>query len=660
MQTPEEAQLEFSNELEELEWLVTKAQPLKDVTPMLEEQNIIVPLAKALWPGPEICEGPEITHARNSKKSWNSYKSTILQQQRDMNAKLAEKRDARAAKKKQRIDAENKKRKAESSEGPAAKKARLDAATEALTKADAQREKDRAARRLEEDRRIEEARRKQEDADLLQHATRIDAEISQAQAAQDAKNAAEKLKEDLEQFQKEDRGRITADIKKREDEKKRKEDEEKKNAGAAHNQERIDQGLDPDPAVTARNEEEKLRFIQEQKDRQARLAAEAAQRKKEAEQKMADEEQRKKAEQKKEQREADRKKKEQEAEQQRKDKAQKEYDEALKKRAEKHEADKSIADQLKKAEAEDQERQRQRYALQQRAKLEKEKTQKERDEQERRIQLFKDKYGHLPAKGVELDPMGEALGKNEPPPGGPSSETLDFGPLTPDQVMALSDAQLGQYLTQQFSNAGKAVFEPDDVEAAMIEQAVINSLLDLDEFGQAIKGSALLRAAQNTRAFKNMKAALEQRAMSDGVTATEYALRQGYESLANCMEVELRPQRPDDYPRLRGDPEDPANLLLVGRYTIRREAREGLNVRARLENRTVEEIVKEKGHASLGVYLQTLEDSLTYADTIKGVRDGWEAFCRRITDASEWDARISTLPTRAPPQTRGGRLFAEL
>jgi hypothetical protein len=74
----------------------------------------------------------------------------------------------------------------------------------------------------------------------------------------------------------------------------------------------------------------------------------------------------------------------------------------------------------------------------------------------------------------------------------------------------------------------------------------------------------------------------------------------------------------------------------------------------------VEEIVKEKGHASLGVYLQTLEDSLTYADTIKGVRDGWEAFCRRITDASEWDARISTLPTRAPPQTRGGRLFAEL
>ena len=127
-QTPEAAQPDFSTELEELQWLVTKAYPLKDVTPTLERENIIMPPPSALWPGPNTPERPDIVHQQCAQRIWDKRREEILQQQRDMNAMLAQQRATRALETELKIDAENKKRKAASSDGPAAKKARRDGA----------------------------------------------------------------------------------------------------------------------------------------------------------------------------------------------------------------------------------------------------------------------------------------------------------------------------------------------------------------------------------------------------------------------------------------------------------------------------------------------------------------------------------------------------
>ena len=129
-QTPEAAQPEFSTELEELQWLVTKAYPLKDVTPTLERENIILPPPSALWPGPNTPERPDIIHQQCAQRIWDKRSDEILQQQRDMTAMLAQQRAARALERKQKVDAENRKRKAASSWGPAAKKASRDDAAQ--------------------------------------------------------------------------------------------------------------------------------------------------------------------------------------------------------------------------------------------------------------------------------------------------------------------------------------------------------------------------------------------------------------------------------------------------------------------------------------------------------------------------------------------------
>jgi hypothetical protein len=128
------AQPEFSTEVEELQWLLTKADPLKDVTPTMQADNLLEPPDDAIWPGPYTSVRPDLIAQQTAQLIWDQRRHEILQQQQDLNILLAQQKAAREYEKQQKIDAETRKRKSEGPTGPAAKKARLE--TEAQSRAE--------------------------------------------------------------------------------------------------------------------------------------------------------------------------------------------------------------------------------------------------------------------------------------------------------------------------------------------------------------------------------------------------------------------------------------------------------------------------------------------------------------------------------------------
>jgi hypothetical protein len=372
-QTPEDAQPEFLTELEELEWLVTIADPLKNVTSTLERENIIEPPGSAVWPGPNTSERPDIIYQRTAQKFWKIRRDAILQQQREMNAVLAEERAVRAHEKKQKVDAENKKRKAASSDGPIAKRARREAAAEDRAKAQAECEKNRAARQEELDRQKEEFEiSKWREAKLEANAA-IAAKIREALQAQ-AKNLSSLPEKEREREERE----IEAQTRSEHEEQQRQEKMIKEMRIKDLNMERAQKGLQPLPEVTTLSDAEVRRLADERQRRaQKKRSQEAGTQRKEAEEK------------------------------------QEKTAPAIKQVAEPAKDDlAALAKNVADAKAADAEKRRLQFIADKR--LANEQRQKAvaaaeaRAEAMKREQLFKDKYGVLPGERLRLDNSGNA------------------------------------------------------------------------------------------------------------------------------------------------------------------------------------------------------------------------------------------------------------
>jgi hypothetical protein len=273
-QTPEGAQPEFLTELEELEWLVTIADPLKNVTSTLERENIIEPPGSAFWPGPNTSERPDIIHLRTAQKFWKIRRNAILQQQREMNAVLAEERAVRAHEKKQKVDAENKKRKAASSDGPTAKRARREAAAEDRAKVQAECEKNRAARQEELDRQKEEFEiSKWREAKLEANAA-IAAKVREALQAQ-AKNLSSLPEKEREREEK----KIEAQTRSEHEEQQRQEKMIKEMRVKDLNMKRAQKGLQLLPEVTTLSDAEVRRLADERQKRAQKKRSQEAEEK---------------------------------------------------------------------------------------------------------------------------------------------------------------------------------------------------------------------------------------------------------------------------------------------------------------------------------------------------------------------------------------------
>ena len=618
----------------------------------MEQDNIIVPQENASWPGPETAEGPDITHARKVKQIWDAQREGMLQQQRELNAKLDKQRTARAAAKKQRVDADNKKRKAESQEGPAAKRARTlaDAQAQAQAQAKAQQEAARLAQQLERDRQAEKAEKRKAEQEKIQEQARIAAETRRALEA-DRERLAK-----LSQAQREKAENELAERTRKEQElKKQQEDKEMGEAGDAYNQGRLHHGLPPIPELSPLSDEQKQQEEQDRKDRQARL--EEQRKKDELKKQEEEQEQQRERELQKKREEADRKRKEEaEAEKQKKEKADKELEAARAVLAKKYK---------------DQEEQRKKLNEMKAKKAAEEKAKQALVERNRREDMFRDHFGASPEADRELDEYGLYVDKDNidyAPPTNKSpwaSWPTRFEDLTPAQAAQMQKMQEWQLndLLDYMRRAGASTSQELTAEAQLardVERAKALSLLTND-IDKAIFDSARLTATQNTATFKEARERLEQKAKSENISATEYVTNLGFAGVVEYLNTVLWPAKPEGYPRILGNPERPANVLLIARYCIRRDAREGIAIRARLEGRTVDEIVLEKGHASLEEYLQTLSDSLTMNDVLSDTANVWVAFNKRITDAGEWDARARALLRPAPGQiTRNGKVYAVL
>jgi hypothetical protein len=257
--SPEDAQPEFSTGLEVLEWLVTKEEnPLKDATPTLERENIIEPPGNALGPEPHSSKRPDVIRQRTAQQLCKNTSDAILQQQQEMNTVMTRERVLRAHEKKQKVGAENRKRKSASSDGPAAKKARREAQADARDEVQAEYEKNRAAQQ-------EELNRRKADFEIgkwkvAKHQTdaALAAQKGEALQAQDEKLLS------LSEKQRERRGKeIEVHIVSEHEERERQEEMIKEMRIKERNLETAQKSLQPVPRVTTLNEDEMQRLLDE-------------------------------------------------------------------------------------------------------------------------------------------------------------------------------------------------------------------------------------------------------------------------------------------------------------------------------------------------------------------------------------------------------------
>lgn len=645
-QTPEDAQPEFLTELEELEWLVTIADPLKDVTSTLERENIIEPPGSAFWPGPYASERPDIIHQRTAQKFWKIRRDAILQQQREMNAVLAEKRAVRAHEKKQKVDTENKKRKAASSDGPTAKRARREAAAEARAKVQAECEKNRAARQEELDRQKEELEiSKWREAKLEANAA-IAAKIREALQAQ-AKKLSSLPEKEREREEKE----IEAQIRSEHEEQQRQEKMIKGMRVKELNMERAQKGLQLLPEATTLSDAEVRRLADERQKRAQKQ--EEDQRKKSAIENRRQEAgtQRKEAEQK-----------------------QEKTAPAVKQVAEPAKDDlAALAKKVADAKAADAEKRRLQFIADKKLANEQRKqamaATEARAEAMKRERLFKEKYGVLPGERLRLDASGNAKPSQgfEPPKKKTFAQIPNFRFLSQGENL---DNLTDEYWQGVLEYAKQLSLQPptppgssrtgegsvDFSKLALRQQLeVAAKSWMMNEFGNKnledqMVSEAIIESMKDSARERGVRKRLELKAQVEGVSTETYAQNRGFSSADAYIWADIRPDVPEDYPRTQGPPDLPTNVLAVSRYWIQREAREGLEIRAKLEKRSTDDIVKEKGHANTEQYLRTLSNSITEDDIPPMVRNQdvrelkWEALNRRITSVGEWEYRIRALP----------------
>ena len=624
-QTPEAAQPEFSTELEELQWLVTKAYPLKDVTPTLERENIIVPSPSSFWPGPNTPERPDVVHQQCAQSIWDKRREEILQQQRDMNAMLAQQRATQALEKKQKIDVENKKRKAASSGGPAAKKARLDGADQ--HQGNDQAEYEERHNKLQED--------WERDREIWENDS---AELEKiAEAAAIAAKTREALKDQASELsllsdrqrEKEER-KIKDRVKSQHAAERKKEQELRKARILEANKERAEKGLQLLPEIPPPVSEEVRQPM-------ADVARKVAKKK--------DEERRKQVELEKKRQEAAT---------------------ALKKTTGPAKDDATaLAKRLADAFAAENEQKRLQFIADREAarKAEREQREKEaadeaaRAEMARRAYLFQDKYGVLPATAFRLGASGKPeFGHGFEPPRKPS-----FKILSPDDLERMTEEQWIEYaklLSMQTAQPGSSASneKPVDLSNMSYDQQIAHAAkqsLGMNGFqGLEEKNTrkALIENVKRLLTEQSARIRLELKAKVEGVSAEQYAINHNFKSAADYIFADINPFGPDNLPQVK-DNDLPANVLHMSRYWIQHYAQAGLQIRANRERKSMDALAQEKGYPTLEEYLRALSDSISI-DDIPAIpknqtprdKEKWEALCQRILDAGEWEARVRYLP----------------
>jgi hypothetical protein len=611
-QTPEAAQPEFSTELEELQWLVTKAYPLKDVTPTLERENIIMPPPSALWPGPNTPERPDVVHQACAQRIWDKRREEILQQQRDMNAMLAQQRATQAIERKQKIDAEKKKRKAASSGGPAAKKARRDGVAQYHTNAQAEYEE--RQDKLQEDWEREREIWENDSAELEKIAEAAAIAAKTREALKDQASELSLLSD--RQREKEER-KIKDRVKSQHAAERKKEQELRKARILEANKERAEKGLQLLPEIPPPVSEE-------------------------ARQPMADKA--RKIAQKKEQGVAAAAKKTPEPA---KDDAT-----ALAKR---------VADALA---AENEQKRLQFIADREAArKAEREKREKEaaaeaaRAERARRAYLFQDKYGVLPATAFRLDASGKPeFSQGFEPPRKPSFKILspdDLERMTKGEwieyakLLSMQTAQLGSSASNEKPVDLSNMFYDQQIAHATKQSLGMNGFQGLEEENTR---KALIEDVKRLLTEQSARIRLELKAKVEGVSAEQYAINHNFKSAADYIFADINPFSPDNLPQVK-DNDLPANVLQMSRYWIQHYAQAGLQIRANREGKSMDALAQEKGYPTLKEYLRALSDSIGI-DDIPAIpknqtpqdKEKWEALCQRILDAGEWEARVRYLP----------------
>jgi hypothetical protein len=636
-QTPEAAQPEFSTELEELQWIVTKAYPLKDVTPTLERENIIMPPPSALWPGPNTPERPDIVHQLCAQRIWDKRREEILQQQRDMNAMLAKQRASQVLEKKQKIDAENKKRKAASSGGPAAKKARGDGV--AQYQANAQAEYEERQDKLQEDWEREKEIWENDSAELekIAEAAAIAAKTREALKAQapELSLLSDRQREKEEQ-------KIKDRVKSQHAAERKKEQKLRKARILEANKERAEKGLQLLPELP-------LPVSEEDRPQRAVGARKITKKK--------DEERRK---------QAGLEKNHWENEKQREEAEKKEQAAALKKTAEPAKDDATaLARMVADALAEENEQKRLQYIADREAarKAEREQREKEaaaeaaRAERARRAYLFQDKYGVLPAADSRLDASGKPeFGQHFEPPRKPS-----FKILSPDDLERMTEGEWIEYAkllsmqTAQPCNSANNE-EPVDLSNMSYDQQIAHAAkqsLGMNGFQGLEEKNTRRVLIENVKRLLTQQSArirLELKAKVEGVSAEQYAINHNFKSAADYIFADINPFGPDNLPQVK-DNDLPANVLQMSRYWIQHYAHAGLQIRANREGKSMDALAQEKGYPTLDGYLRALSDSISI-DDIPAIpknqtsqdKEKWEALCQRILDAGEWEARVRYLP----------------
>lgn len=639
-QTPEAAQPEFSTELEELQWLVTKAYPLKDVTPTLERENIILPPPSALWPGPNTPERPDIVHQQSAQRIWDKRREEILQQQREMNAMLAQQRAARALERKQKVDAENRKRKAAGSWGPAAKKARRDddAQLQGNSQAEYEERQDNLRGYWEREREIWE--NDSSELEKIAEDAAIAAKTREALKDQDPRLSLLSNRQREKEEQK-----IKDRVKYQHAAERKKEQELRKTRILEANKERAEKGLQLLPELPPPSSKEEIRQV--------------AEKARKIEQKN-DEEHRKQVELEKKRQESEKGRKEAEKKQQ-------EAAAALKKTSEPAEVDATALDErVADALAAENEQKRLQFIADREAarKAEREQREKEaaaeaaRAERARRAYLSQDKYGFLPAVGFKLDAFGKPeFGQGfELPPRKPS-----FKILSPDDLERMTEEQWIEYaklLSVQREQPGNAATgeKPVDLSSMSYDQQIARATkqtLGINRFKNLEEENTRKVFIENVKRLLTEQSArirLELKAKSEGVSAEQYAINHNFKSAADYISADINPFGLDNLPQVK-DNDLPANVLQMSRYWIQHYAQTGLQIRANREGKSMDALAQEKGYSSLEEYLRALSDSISI-DDIPAIpknqtpqdREKWEALCQRILDAGEWEARVRYLP----------------
>jgi hypothetical protein len=657
---------EFSTEEEELQWLLTKANPLKEATPIMQADNLFEPLEDAVWPGPNTSERPDALAQRIAQEKWDGTREKILEQQRKCNALNEKAKAAKEREKQQKIDAENRKRKADSDMGAAVKKARLEEAQAEAKAADDRRRADYLnARNAHEKAMAKQAKARKK----LQDDATIAVKLREWETKRDAKLTADEKKEQAADEKKREKA---ADEKKKEKARIRRELFREQEAEALRREMKMDelkkkraqQGQKqwPDPKRLSEADvllmaDAKKKLEEEARKRRAEAVArrEAAEEKKRKEAELAAAAAKKKEEQaKKDQEAADR------------EARRLQFEEDQKKQAEQKKLDEAAA--ADKAEA------------------------------LRKRVLFKEKYGMSPITGLRLNASGDyESGQGLTPPEIPTPPT---GLSPPGKTPPNGWTQLGVpdldnmteeeqtlYAIRMSQLPGSPNQPEDDPDFLnMTHQQRLDHIQkisgkDAKKMSHPEKLDTLrsmIRSLVNPDSYRSAEQRLEQRAHSEGITSLKYVQDRGFHTVEEHLNDQIQNVVDENFPGagLRQDePADlPADALLVAQYWMDIAARVGIRRRAELEGVTRQALARRKGYDTVDEYVRALQATIRIEDMppartfdergreiITPERmSKWLPLWKRIEKEFEFEYRIENLPMD-PVARKGikGMIYAE-